>query len=140
LNPYMVKLIMGKKIIGEGVTRIVFDLENGCVIKVAKTVHGINGNNAEAIIYKLAPPTIRKHLAKVIKHGSDWLIMKKYDLTIPKSKSYKRKLSILIAKLQKEGIIYADITRGHNKPNRKNLRIDRDGKIIVIDYGNFTRK
>lgn len=124
------KLIEGKQVIGEGFSRIVYDLGNGYVLKVAKTEKAIKYNNREIRMYKSCPSPVRKHLANIIDHGRSWLIMKKYDLEFPESEEYARKLHQLKSDFRKNEITPSDI-------KRENLRLGHDGKIMVIDYGNF---
>ncbi|MCZ8517198.1 hypothetical protein O9H85_33590 [Paenibacillus filicis] len=124
------KLIKGKQVFGEGASRIVYDLGNGYVLKVAKSKKAIKYNKREIRIYKSVPSTIKKHLAEIIHYGRSWLIMKKYDRKFPKSRQYVSKLNTLKSKFRKNGITPFDITRD-------NLRLNTSGKIKVIDYGNF---
>lgn len=118
-----------------------YDIGNGLVLKVAKSKYGIRSNRTEAKIYKLTPSRLKKHLGKLFKHMDNWLIMKRYDRQFPKTKKYKRKLKKLKSRFKKKGIIaYEIFSRMRKRPNRNNLRLDSDGRIIVIDYGNFVRK
>ncbi|ALS20823.1 hypothetical protein [Paenibacillus naphthalenovorans] len=134
------KKIKGKKKIGSGARRLVYDLGNGTVIKIAKPKGGIRSNKKEFVVYKSSTYKIKKHLGKIKKHGRryDWLIMKKYSKKFPKSKKYKRKLYKLKKLFKKNGVIpYEIMRRRTGKPNFQNLRLNKKGKIIVIDYGNF---
>lgn len=132
------KLIKGKKAIGIGKHRNVYALGNGKVIKVAKTKAGMYNNLNEAIVYKSCAYSLRRHLAAIIKHSKHWLIMKRYKRRFPKSKRYAKKLKKLESRFKKYGITPSDITL-RSKPIRQNLRLNRKGKIIVIDYGNFRK-
>ncbi|MCY9670666.1 hypothetical protein M5X11_38240 [Paenibacillus alginolyticus] len=128
------KMIKGKKIIGIGKWRVVHDLDNRHVIKVAKSKNGRSSNKKEVIIYKSAPSRIKKYLGKVITHGFGYrfLIMKKYKRKFPRSKKYKRKLFALESRFIRKGIIPRDL-------NSNNLRLKNNGRIVIIDYGNFKK-
>jgi hypothetical protein len=131
-------MIYGKKFIGEGARRRVYDLGNGNVLKVAKSKYGIRSNKREIKTYKTAPSQVRKYIAKIRDHDVEyrWLVMKNYQLLFPKTKKYKRKLHKVKTKFKKNGIIpYEAYSQG--EPNLQNLRIKNNGKIVVIDYGNF---
>lgn len=140
MKKYIENNIKGKKVIGTGSRRIVYDLENGSVLKVAKTpIYGIKSNNREVITYTLSPFSVRKHLAKIIDYENEygWLITKKYNRNFPNSKEYKRKLYELRTLFRKNGIIPYETVNNQGEPNFQNLRLDKNGEIIVIDYGNF---
>lgn len=124
------KMIQGKKVFGEGDSRIVYDLGNGYVLKVAKSKKAIKYNESEIRIYNACPSSLRKHLAMIKRYGRRWLIMKKYDRKFPKTRRYANKLNKLMTEFRKHGIVPHDITRD-------NLRLTHNGMIKVIDYGNF---
>jgi hypothetical protein len=73
------KIIRGKQIVGEGKKRIVFDLNNGYILKLAKTKEGVISNKNEVLIYNSSPFYVRKHIGRIISHGKGkhWLIMRK---------------------------------------------------------------
>ncbi|KRF09893.1 hypothetical protein [Paenibacillus sp. Soil787] len=129
------KMIKGKKVIGVGKWRVVHDLGNHHVIKVAKSKNGRSSNKQEVIIYKSAPSRIKKYLGKVITHGFGYrfLIMKRYKRMFPRSKKYKRKLSSLKRRFIMKGIIPHDLAS-------INLRLKNNGRIVIIDYGNFEKR
>jgi|GEM_PF-2343730 len=130
-----------KREISSGQNRSVYDLSNGCVLKVVKSKAGIGHNLREIKIYKSSDSSIRKHLAEIKDYGSLWLIMKKYDRKFPKSsKTYRKKLKKLKSKFKKKGIDPKDMFNRNNNPKTKNLRLNADGRIIVIDYGDFKFK
>ncbi|SDO85492.1 hypothetical protein SAMN04487897_12466 [Paenibacillus sp. yr247] len=134
------KMIRQAKIIVTGSKRIVYDLRNGYVLKVAKSKYGIISNKREVFTYTTAPSCIKKHLANILDHGNEygWIIMKKYKPNLPKSKGYyKRKLFKLRAKFRKNGIIPYEVVNYQGYPNYHNLGLRSNGEIIVIDYGNF---
>jgi hypothetical protein len=132
-------IINEKKIIGEGARRLVYDLGNGNVIKVAKSKYGIRSNKREVKTYYSAPSRVKKHIAKIREYdkGFYWLIMKKYAVHFPKSRKYKKKLDKVRTEFRGHGIIPYEVVGRHGKPNFQNLRLKTSGKIVVIDYGNF---
>jgi hypothetical protein len=128
----------GKKFIGEGARRRVYDLGNGNVLKVAKSKYGIKSNKKEVRIYNSAPSRVKRHIAKVRDHdkGYRWIIMKYYSTHFPKQEKYKLKLHKVRTRFRRNGIIpYEAYSQG--EPNFENLRLKKNGKIVVIDYGNF---
>ncbi|WP_216828332.1 hypothetical protein [Alkalihalobacterium elongatum] len=119
------------KIIGHGYHRIVYDLENGSVLKVATSINGINSNITEHHIYTQSPPHLLKYLSPVKAFGYGWLVMEKNTEKIQDDNgTYKNKLTVLRESFIREGIIPKDLKRG-------NLALSYEGEIIVIDYGNF---
>ncbi|MBP1157336.1 MULTISPECIES: hypothetical protein [unclassified Paenibacillus] len=131
--------IKGKRVIGIGARRIVYDLGNGNVKKVAKSKYGIKSNKREVITYRSSSPSVRKHLANIIdfENGYKWIIMTRFNRDLPKSKEYRKKLYGLRAKFRKNGIIPYEILTRQGRPNYQNVRLKQDGEIVVIDYGNF---
>ncbi|WP_261302755.1 hypothetical protein [Paenibacillus andongensis] len=128
------KMIKGKRVIGVGKWRVVHDLGNHHVIKVAKSENGRSSNKQEVNIYKSVPSRFKKYLGKVITHGYGYriLIMKKYKRMFPRSKKYQRKLSSLKRRFMRKGIIPRDL-------HSTNLRLKNSGRIVIIDYGNFIK-
>jgi hypothetical protein len=63
--------------------------------------------------------------------------MRKYNRKFPNSKEYKRKLNELRTIFRKNGIIPYEVVSRQGEPNFKILRLDQNGEIVVIDYGNF---
>jgi hypothetical protein len=139
LNDNIKKMIKGKKHIGLGARRVVYDLGNGYVLKVAKSKYGIKNNKKEVMMYKSSPLVIKKHLGHIQKHGDGyrWLVMKKYHLNFRKTVESMRKLWVMKHKFIKNGIIPYEVSRRRGGPNFQNLRLKSNGEIIVIDYGNF---
>jgi hypothetical protein len=129
----------GKKVIGLGSRRIVFDIGNGSVLKVAKTKYGIISNKREVATYQSSVSTVKKHLAKIIDYSKTyrWVVMEKHARHFPKSITFKRKLRKLRNHFRKNGIVPYEILSNSGKPNYNNLRKKRNGMIVVIDYGNF---
>jgi RIO-like serine/threonine protein kinase len=124
------EMITGKPVVGEGASRIVYDLGNGYVLKVVKSERSLIYNTREVSMYKACPSPIRKHLANIIDHGTNWVIMKKYDREFTETEEYLTKLQEMLSTFKKSGIIPSDI-------KRQNLRLAHSGRIMVIDYGNF---
>ena len=122
------------KMIGLGNHRIVYDLKNGYVLKVALRKQGIKNNETEFKIYNIhCPPKLRKHLCPVIEFGQGWIIMEKMVSKIPINKKYDKMHAELKNKFVMYGIYPKDMHRG-------NLALSETGQITVIDYGNFKLK
>jgi hypothetical protein len=135
------KLKLSYKIIGTGKSRIVFDLKNGYVLKIAYSVKGIKDNSSEAVLYESSTSTIKKYLSKVVDHGHGWCIMEKIHRSVV---SDTKKNRDLVYKLRdeflREGITPNDLTnRRNDEPRWKNFNIDNNRRIIVMDYANFKR-
>jgi hypothetical protein len=145
MNPYMKRKIKGKKFIGSGVTRVVYDLGNGYVMKIAKSKKGIKCNKREVDMYKSSLKPIRKYFAKIIDYDTDyrWVTMKKYDRKFRNSPINRRLLMKLVKKFLDNGIIPSKGTGQYYKPYalnlrlKKHLRLKRSKQIVVIDYGGF---
>jgi hypothetical protein len=136
MNKYIRKKIKGRKVIGSGKRRIVYDLDNGFVMKVATSKIGIKINKREGKMYESVPSHIRIYLAQIKKYGRGWIIMKKYVRQVPKSQSYKKEVLNMKATFRQNGITPNDVSR-HGKVLYKNIRLKPNGQIVVIDYGNF---
>ena len=122
----------------QGANRIVYDIGNRSVLKVAKSKSGIKSNKTEVRMYSSSPYQLTKYLGRILEYHNryHWIIMKKYSQKIPESREYKRKLSKVRTIFKKHGIFPLDtLTRG--KPKQKNLRLKRNGRIALIDYGHF---
>jgi hypothetical protein len=93
-------------------------------------------------MYKSCKSSVRKYIGTIVDYGQGyaWIIMKKYIVDFPMSKRYKRKLSRLKRKFKKLGIYPYEMFSRTGKPNYQNLRLKLNGKIVVIDYGNFKYK
>jgi hypothetical protein len=127
------------KEIGVGKHRVVFDLGNGLVLKVAKVAKGITCNRNEVGLYQRVPSRLRKHLCKIVEYGNGWLIMKKMNKIVPKKKKYNKQLLGIIEKFRKFRIRISDLT--HKKSGnllKKNIRLKKDKKIVIIDYANVS--
>ncbi|MFD0698101.1 hypothetical protein ACFQZT_28915 [Paenibacillus sp. GCM10027628] len=134
------KMTKGKKVIGSGSSRVVYNWNNTQVLKVAKSKLGIRCNRTEVIIYNSVPSRVKKYLAAVIRHGTGyrWLIMRKYSRKFPKSRRIESNVIDLRNKFESYGIIPHD-TRVYKFGHYQNLRLNRKGKIVVIDYGHFIK-
>lgn len=128
-----------RKTIGSGVYRNVYDIGYGYVLKVAKSEYGKRCNWKEVYLYGTAPCYVRRHLGKILDYHRNysWIMMKRYRNQFPATRSYRRKLHRVSANLRKYGIYPFDVVTVAGKPKRKNLRINPNGKIVFIDYGNF---
>jgi hypothetical protein len=133
--------IKGKKIIGSGARRIVYDLGNGYVLKVAKSKYGIKSNKREVITFNSSPVQVKKWLGEITDYDYKyhWLTMKKYIQKFPHLKEYKRKLYHLRRISRSYGIIPYEVVSRKGEPNFQNLRLKKNGEIVVIDYGNFIK-
>jgi hypothetical protein len=140
MNDSVKMMIKGKKFIGEGARRRVYDLGNGNVLKLAKSKYGIRSNRREVRTYHSTSFRVRRYMAKIRDYDKNyqWIVMKKYDVHFPKSKKYKKKLLKVRAKFRRNKIIpYEVVCSGTGRPNFQNLRLKSRGRIVVIDYGNF---
>ncbi|KRE34264.1 hypothetical protein [Paenibacillus sp. Soil724D2] len=138
LDKHIKKMIQGKNIIGLGSRRVVYDLGNGYVLKVAKSKYGVKSNKKEVTICMTSPTDIKKHLGHILKHDDryNWIIMKNYKTNFRRNKENMKKFLDMKGKFRKNRIIPYEIS-GRDGPNYQNLRLNSDGEIIVIDYGNF---
>ncbi|MED3855159.1 hypothetical protein P4607_27895 [Priestia megaterium] len=115
--------------IGNGRQRIVYDLNNGYVLKVALTKKGIQCNKREFKIYNHCQADLRKHLCPVKEFGDGWIIMEKMDIKVPNG-IYNKEVTQLKNKFLAAGIRPRDM-------GNSNIRLSKKGKITVIDYGHF---
>jgi hypothetical protein len=139
MNQYMKNKIKGKKFIGDGGTRVVYDLGNGHVFKIAKSKNGILCNKMEVDLYRSSQKPIKKYFAQIIDYDSvyRWVIMKKYNRRFPNSSVYRRELMKLVKILLDNGITPSKGVGRYNRPYTPNLRLKRNGQVVVIDYGGF---
>lgn len=125
------------KEIGAGVHRIVFDLKNGTVLKVAITKSGLRNNKNEAEIYRTFNSPLKAHLAKVLGNGHGWIIMEKINQELSQTAENCDRVYKLREMFLAEGMRSSDIVRRSKKEAKwKNVR-SRGDMIIVIDYGPF---
>lgn len=131
------KLKLPYKAIGVGKHRVVFDLGNCLVLKVAKIAKGITCNKNEVDLYQSVPSSLQKHLCKIVEYGHGWLIMKKMNKIVPKKKKYKKQVLQILDKFREFGIRISDlINKKSGNLNMRNFRLKKDKKIVIIDYGN----
>jgi hypothetical protein len=132
-------MAINKKIVGVGARRIVYDLGNGYVLKVAKSKYGIKSNKREVIIFNSSPARLKKLLGEITdyEYKYHWVTMKKYTHKFPHLKEYKRKLYQLRRLFRNYGIMPYEVVSRKGEPNYQNLRLKKNGRIVVIDYGNF---
>lgn len=125
------------KYIGTGKHRIVFDLDNGYVLKVARMGKGIQCNRNEVKLYRSVPSELRKHLCKIADNGKGWVVMEKMDLKVPYKEEYYHKTKIMDNKFRRYGVKLSDVTsREDRKPKMRNVRLSKDNDIVIIDYAN----
>ncbi|RKD26768.1 hypothetical protein BEP19_16340 [Ammoniphilus oxalaticus] len=127
------------KELGCGKKRIVFDLDNGWVLKIAIAFNGINNNQREVEMYQSAPPRLQKRLAKIKEFGHGWLVMQRITKPVPKKKGIKAEIKKIIKQFERSGIIPGDLISPKRRIRWPNIRL-RKGRIVVIDYGNFKWK
>jgi hypothetical protein len=137
-----INLIKGKKVIGSGKRRIVYDLGNGYVIKVAKSKYGIKSNKREVITFNSSRAPIKNLLGEITNYDNKyyWVKMKNYTRKFPDQKQYRRKLYQLRCLFRSYGIHPFEVVSRKGEPNYQNLRLKEDGEIVVIDYGNFRNR
>lgn len=123
--------------IGRGRNRIVYDLKNGAILKVAVTRKGIRNNEMEEQLYASVSPSVQKHLAKVIDRGRGWIIMQKVHRRVSRNAKNARRVHAMIRKFEKQGIKVMDLVSGTNRIKWKNVGRIRN-KLVVLDYGKFS--
>jgi hypothetical protein len=101
---YFGKLNFPYKIMCKGVNRVVFDMGNGYVLKVAISIKGIKDYKIEAFLYKITPSYLKRHLGRVISNGNGWLLMRKFENQIPRTLKYKKKILHVLNKFVKRRI------------------------------------
>ncbi|SIR58885.1 hypothetical protein SAMN05878482_104380 [Peribacillus simplex] len=119
------------KIIGHGFNRVVYDLNNGYILKVAFSEVGLISNANEAYLYNNCNEEVKKYLCPVKEHGTGWIIMKKVDTKVPFAIKEYTKLIKLELKFLRYGIIPIDLRLDNVGYNEKD-------EMVVIDYGLFT--
>ncbi|RUT48739.1 hypothetical protein EJP82_02050 [Paenibacillus anaericanus] len=124
-------LHLNYQVLGAGNTRVVFDLDNGHVVKVALSKKGLASNLTEYQLYNQCSRKLRKYLCPVIEFGNGWIIMKKMQPIVSLTEDDEKKLSRLRKRFTREGVQPRGL-------RNKNLAFStRHNRIIVIDYGNF---
>lgn len=133
----IIDLELPYKEIGAGRHRIVFDLGNGLVLKVAKGAKGIRCNKNEANLYHSVPSSLKKHLCKIIEYGHGWIIMKNIKDSMPKKKEYKKQVIQVLEQFCSYGVKISDIVdKKTGNVRRKNVRLNKAKQIVIIDYAN----
>lgn len=118
------------KILGNGYTRIVYDMGNNYVLKVALSEFGLKCNKTEFEMFNHSPPDLKKHLCPVIQYGNGWIVMEKMLFKVPENKRFNYEIMQLQNKFKSHGIIPEDF-------KKKNLALSKEQILTVIDYGNF---
>jgi len=113
--------------LGHGSFRLVYDLGNGYVLKVAISSSGMRCNELEYRLYASCTKPIKQHLCPVVGFGHGWIMMKK--MKVPGTGTH-HKLKLLSEKFRKAGIQPNDMRRANSAMY--------EGRIVVVDYGNFT--
>ncbi|MFP3511289.1 hypothetical protein SB775_16880 [Peribacillus sp. SIMBA_075] len=117
------------KMIGYGLNRVVYDLNNGYILKIALSEVGLISNANEAYIYNNCNKEVKKYLCPVKEYGLGWIIMKKVDTKV--SIREYTKLIKLELKFLRYGIIPIDL-------RLDNVGFNENNEMVVIDYGLFT--
>ncbi|MDO4534239.1 MAG: hypothetical protein Q4B63_00335 [Clostridium perfringens] len=107
-NPSKISIAYLKKnllFLGEGISRLVFALNDYFVLKVAKSSDGLMQNFIENYVYINSSNTLKKYLCPVIFYNKRYLIMLR---TIPYLNIYNDKF-IDISKLRDEATAEKDI-------------------------------
>lgn len=139
MNRKLKKMLKGKKLIGIGSTRLVFELSDRKVLKLAVSEKGIESNKTEVSMFIYASSEIREHLGCIIKYDSKykWLVMEKYKINLRQTEFNERQVRRLVITFRKHGIIAKDIIYENGKINRKNVSLINKRHVVVIDYGKF---
>ncbi|CAH0174140.1 hypothetical protein SRABI96_01269 [Peribacillus sp. Bi96] len=119
------------KMIGHGFNRVVYDLNNGYILKIALSEVGLISNANEAYIYNNCNEEVKKYICPVKEHGTGWIIMKKVDTNVPLAIKEYTKLINLGLKFLRYGIIPIDL-------RLDNVGYNENDEMVVIDYGLFT--
>ncbi|ASS92921.1 hypothetical protein [Peribacillus simplex] len=119
------------KILGHGFNRVVYDLNNGYILKVAFSEVGLISNANEAYIYNNCNKEVKEYFCPVKEYGTGWIIMKKVDTKVPFAIKEYTKLIKLELKFLRYGIIPIDL-------RLENVGYNENDEMVVIDYGLFT--
>ncbi|MGE8205625.1 hypothetical protein ACQKP0_13795 [Heyndrickxia sp. NPDC080065] len=120
------------KNIGNGLNRMVYDLGNGYVLKIALSEIGLISNAQEFRLYHFSHPDIQQYLCPVMEKGQGWIVMKKMDHKASMNLVNLQKLSDLIIKFLLHGIVPVDLKLA-------NIALTHDNEMVVIDYGLFIK-
>ncbi|WP_219837297.1 hypothetical protein [Paenibacillus sp. R14(2021)] len=130
--------IKGKRKLGKGHYRQVFNFSNTSVLKLAVSKKGIRSNRNEVKVYKHARKKNRKYLGKIKKYGKNytWILMKKYRSRAKNTEANQIRLKRIIKKLRRNNIKPMDIVARNGKIKRGNVAIYKK-RLVIIDYGKF---
>lgn len=141
-NEIMLGIRQGKyKYIGDGSGRVVFDMKNGYVVKVAKNMAGIAQNKAE---YKISKNDNSRIFAEVVQASNDY-----YFIIMKKAEKVNNMYYVWLyfnAWNERDFLRRYEIQEVRNKYNlllgdlkKKSSWGIVDGKAVIIDYG-FTKE
>lgn len=125
-------LTLPYKIIGNGLNRMVYDLGNGYVLKIALSKIGLISNTKEFNLFHNSDLEIQQYLCPVIEMGQGWIVMKKMNRNVPMKLVNLQKLIELRKKFLRYRILPVDLRLG-------NVALTQDNHMIVIDYGLFIK-
>ncbi|MGE7762458.1 hypothetical protein [Peribacillus sp. NPDC097895] len=120
------------KMIGYGFNRVVYDLNNGYILKIALSEVGLISNANEAYIYNNCHEAVKQCICPVKEHGTGWIIMNKVETNVPFAFNEYTKLIKLELKFLTYGIIPIDL-------RLENVGYNENDEMVVTDYGLFTR-
>ncbi|WP_409294175.1 hypothetical protein V1498_13165 [Peribacillus sp. SCS-26] len=116
--------------LGKGQNRMVFDMENGFVLKIPLSALGVVCNRREFYLFKSSCPEIKEYLCPVAEWGEGWVVMEKADCSRQHHTSSLRQLLSMQSKFLKHKILPIDLRPG-------NAGINKQGKVVIFDYGLF---
>lgn len=118
------------KAIGSGKTRIVYDLKNGFVVKIAIAKRGLKSNKRESDMYSYCSRRMRRYLCPVVEYADHgWIIMKKIKQNVILTLQDEVTLERLRKRFLRENVIARSL-------RNKNLA-RANNRFVVIDYGSF---
>ncbi len=117
------------EVIGSGKTRIVYDLGNGYVVKIAISKRGLKSNDREYDVYTHCSRRMRRFLCPIVEFGHGWLIMKKLKRVVLLTELDDNTLLKLKRRFLKEKVVARSL-------RSKNFAMSRN-RLIFIDYGSF---
>ena len=117
--------------LGEGISRVVFALNDYLVLKVAKSSDGLMQNFIENYVYDSCPTSLKKYLCPVIFCNNKYLIMLR---TIPYIDIYNKKF-IDISNLRDETTAKNDIILLAN-----NFHLFKDDLKKISSWGIFNNE
>lgn len=95
--------------LGYGRHRLVYDMGNACVLKVAISIRGLMCNVMEQKLYVSSAKSIKKQLCPVVGARNGWILMRKMRGIVFKTRRFHKQLRLLKKKLRKAGIRPADL-------------------------------